>query len=293
MPIQPIAPYVVESQYGKLTLDHPIYNPLDRPQLHITGRADGDSQCTIRVCTPSQQMYTELQVDLVENEADASFLVSGQVGVHYIYLFFPGEKSWSRYFNFAVRCESSIESGDSDFDWIYPFTRDHMRLGRREYNTPQGKFVGYISADTWHFDGIWLRDWIYGMPAYRHWERDLSCGVDRFLEMQAENGMIPDGIERNGHTWRVGLESDVEYIMTLAVWQTWQATGDVAWLRAALPHLERALQYVQSDPKHWDAHYKLVKRQHSCDTWDFDIDGATDHGDRRQDRKSTRLNSSH
>jgi hypothetical protein len=69
--------------------------------------------------------------------------------------------------------------------------------------------------------------------------------------------------------------------MTLAVWQTWQATADNAWLRAALPRLERALQYVRSDSKHWDAHNNLVKRQHSCDTWDFDIDGATDHGDRR------------
>jgi len=105
--------------------------------------------------------------------------------------------------------------------------------------------------------------------------------VDRFLEMQAENGMIPDGIERDGRTWRVGLESDVEYIITLAVWQTWQTTADSAWLRAAIPHLERALQYVRSDPKHWDSVHNLVKRQHSCDTWDFDIDGASDHGDRR------------
>jgi hypothetical protein len=183
--------------------------------------------------------------------------------------------------NFEVACESRVQTGDPDFDFLYPFTRDQMRLGRRAYQTPRGKFVGYISADTWHFDGIWLRDWIYGWPAYRYWERDLTCGVDRFLEMQAENGMVMDGIERNGHTWRVGLESDVEYIMALAVWQTWQATGDDAWLRAALPRLERALAYARSDPKHWDAGHALVKRQHSCDTWDFDIDGATDHGDRR------------
>ena len=134
-----------------------------------------------------------------------------------------------------------MQTGDSDFDLLFPFTREHMRLGRRQYHTPRGKFVGYISADTWHFDGIWLRDWIYGLPAYRHWERDIVCGVDRFLEMQAENGMAMDGIERDGHTWRVGLESDVEYILTLAVWQTWQASGDDDWLRAALPRLERAV----------------------------------------------------
>ncbi len=141
-----------------------------------------------------------------------------------------------------------------------------------------GKMAGYISADTWHFDGIWLRHWIYGMPAYRYWERDMACGVDRFLEQQSETGMIPDGIERSGHTWRVGPESDVEYIATMAVWQTWMATGDEGWLGRALPRVERALAYIMSDPKHWDASHRLIKRQHSCDTWDYDIDGATDRG---------------
>jgi hypothetical protein len=210
MPIQAFSPNTVEAHYGRIELDMPVYQPLDNTRLHITGRAAGDTHCTIRVCDPLQRPYTELEVDLVANRAEVSFVVSGHAGVHYVYLLFPGEKRWSRYLNFDVRCESSIESGDPDFDWLYAFTRDHMRLGRREYNTPRGKFVGYISADTWHFDGIWLRDWVYGLPAYRHWERDMACGVDRFLEMQADNGMVPDGIERDGRTWRVGLESDVE-----------------------------------------------------------------------------------
>jgi hypothetical protein len=275
------SPLTVEAHYGRLDTDQTAFRPLDRVRLRIVGRASGDGRCTIRVCDPLQRAYIEQDVELVDNRGEITFPAAGVAGAHYVYLYFPGETRWSRYLNFEVVCETRVETGDPDFDFLFPFTRDHMRLGRREYHTPRGKFVGYISADTWHFDGIWLRDWIYGLPAARHWERDLACGVDRFLEMQAENGMVMDGIERNGHTWRVGLESDVEYIMALAVWQTWQATGDDAWLRAALPRLERALAYAQSDPKHWDAEHGLVKRQHSCDTWDFDIDGATDHGDRR------------
>ena len=69
--------------------------------------------------------------------------------------------------------------------------------------------------------------------------------------------------------------------MTLAVWRTWQTTGDDRWLRRVLPALERALAYIRRDPKHWDAEHSLVKRQHSCDTWDFDIDGASDRGEGR------------
>jgi len=103
----------------------------------------------------------------------------------------------------------------------------------------------------------------------------MQCGIDRFLEVQKPDGQIPDGIERNGDTWRVGLESDVEYIMTLGVWQTWLATGDDQWMARALPRLEKGLEYITHDPKHWDPKNRLIKRQHSCDTWDYDIDGAS------------------
>jgi hypothetical protein len=281
MPTHTHSPKTIESHYGRLETDRTQYQPLEQLTLRIWGRAVGDAHCAIRVCDPLQRLYAEFEVDLLDNQGQISFAVAGGMGNHYIYLHFSGETRWSRYLNFEVVCQSGVQSGDPDFDAIFPFTRDHMRLGRREYQTPRGKFVGYISADTWHFDGIWLRDWIHGLSAARHWERDLACGLDRFLEMQTENGMLPDGIERDGRTWRVGLESDVEYILVLGVWQTWQATGDDAWLRAALPRLERALDYIRCDPKHWDSQNHLIKRQHSCDTWDFDIDGASDHGDRR------------
>lgn len=281
MPLHAHSPKTIQSHYGRIESDRTQYQPLERLTLRIWGRAEGDACCTIRVCDPLQRMYAELEVNLRDNQGQVSFAVAGVVGNHYIYLHFPNETLWSRYLNFEVTCQSGVQSGDPDFDALFPFTRDHMRLGRREYLTPRGKFVGYISADSWHFDGIWLRDWIHGLSAARHWERDLVCGIDRFLEMQTENGMLPDGIERDGRTWRVGLESDVEYIMVLGVWQTWQATGDNAWLRTALPRLERALDYIRSDPKHWDPQHNLIKRQHSCDTWDFDIDGASDRGDRR------------
>lgn len=276
-----VQPEATESAFGGLHIDAAMYHPLDSVTVHIEGRAQGDERCTIRVCDPDQHQYVEGDVALDGNRGKFLFRAGGKLGTHYIYLFWPGEVRHSRYTNFHLDAQTSLESGDPDLDTLYPCTRDALLRGRREYETPAGRFVGYISADTWHFDGIWLRDWIYGLPAYRYWERDMACGLDRFLEQQHDNGMIPDGIERDGRTWRVGLESDVEYIMVMGVWQTWQATGDDAWLASVLPRLEQALAYVQRDPKHWDAEHRLVKRQHSCDTWDFDIDGASDHGDRR------------
>jgi hypothetical protein len=264
--------------HGDLSADARGYRPLDTVVVRVTGRQKGDQSCRIRVADPEQRTYVERDVTLKDNKGELRFNASGALGVHYIYLTWPGERKYSRYVNFRLDADTSIESGDRDFDALYPTTREAMGNSRREYNTPRGKFVGYISADTNHFDGIWLRDWIYQMPAYKYWERDMSCGIDRFLEVQGEDGQVPDGIERTGKTWRVGLESDVEYIMTLGVWQTWQVTGDDVWLAQALPRVEKALKYIMSDPKHWDPVNRLIKRQHSCDTWDYDIEGATDTG---------------
>jgi hypothetical protein len=272
---------ITEGRYGRLSTTQPSYRPLDSVVLRIQGRAAQDTSCRIRVADPNQKVYLEREVALSNNHGMLTFPATGPLGVHYIYLWWPNEKRYSRYVNFRLDAETSVETGDVDFDRIVPFTREAMQLGRRDYQTPAGRFVGYISADTNHFDGIWLRDWIYSLPGYLHWEREMLCGLDRFLEAQNPNGMVPDGIERNGHTWRVGLESDVEYILTLGVWQSWQATGDDAWLRRALPKLEQALAYIQSDPKHWDSANHLIKRQHSCDTWDYDIDGASDKGEGR------------
>lgn len=276
-----IHPQATEGAYGRLETDAPQYRPLDTITVTIRGRDRGDTSCTLKACDPEQRCTFQTRVTLQDNAATLSFAAPGPPGVHYLYLTWENEERHSRYLNFRVEAESSVECGEPRIDGLLPYTRDHMRLGRREYHTDRGKFVGYMSADTMHFDGIWLRDWIYGLPGYRHWEPDMSCGLDRFLEAQSPEGMVPDGIERDGRTWRVGLESDVEYILVLGVWQTWQATGDDAWLAAALPKLQQALQYVQSDPKHWDPEHRLIKRQHSCDTWDFDIDGASDRGEGR------------
>lgn len=270
-----------ENAYGYLRTNARIYRPLDGVTVSIIGRAEGDERCIVRVCDPDQKPYFETEIALVNNQGEVQFQAGGRLGVHYVYLIWPDKQQHSRYINFRLDCDTVIASGEEDFDSLYPLTREAMLLGRREYELPTGRFVGYISADTWHLDGIWLRDWIYSLPAYKYWETEMTCGLDRFREQQSADGMIPDGIERDGRIWRVGLESDVEYILVLGVWQTWQATGDDRWMKACLPKLEQALNYARNDPKHWDRKHELVKRQHSCDTWDFDIEGASDRGDQR------------
>ncbi len=272
------APSAIESQYGRIETDRQTYRPLETVRVTIAGRARGDATARVRVTDPSQRVYFEKNVTLVNNRGGVQFQIAGELGAHYLYLQWPGEPNYSRYRNVRLVTETGIQTGDRDFDALYGFAREAMQLGRRDYQTTRGRFVGYISGDTLRFDGIWLRDWIYALPAYKYWEREMLCGLDRFLEVQRADGQTPDGIHRDGRTWRVGLESDVEYILTLGVWDSWRATGDDRWMAAALPKLEKALAYIRSDAKHWDPKNRLIQRQHSCDTWDYDIDGAGDKG---------------
>lgn len=49
----------------------------------------------------------------------------------------------------------------------------------------------------------------------------------------------------------------------------WQVTGDDAWIKWALPYLEKALYHSMSNPIRWSREYQLVKRPFTIDTWDF------------------------
>lgn len=270
-----------EQAFGRIETDKFVYRPLDRVNVFVTGKKGG-SKCKIKVCDPDQFCYFEKELTLKNNFAFTSFITGGKPGNHYIYLIWKDEeRPYARYINFFLDGLTTIKSDDKDFDFLYPFTKDSMLRARRSFETKKGKIVGYISGDTWRFDGIWLRDWIYSLGAYKFWETEMTQGIDRFIENQAENGMIPDGIDKTGKTWRIGLESDVEYIFVLGVWQTWKTTGNHEWMKKCLPAIEKAMNFIMTDEKYWDKTYQLVKRQHSCDTWDFDIDGAGDKGTHR------------
>ena len=254
------------SAYGDLVTDRRSYRPLDKVTVQIIGRDRGDERCRIRVHDASLQSYYENEVTLLNNHGEVSFLTSGTLGVHWIYLYFPDSDRHMRYTNFIVDCETSIETGNPAYDTLYPITKGAMLLGQRTFNSEAGRFVGYVSGDTWQIDGVWLRDWIYQLPAYKYWERELTCGLDRFLEAQEPDGSIPDGIKRDGTTWRQAVEADVEYILVLGVLDTYRITDDDSWLARALPYLEKALRYVRNDEHRWDERHQLVKRGHTCDT---------------------------
>jgi hypothetical protein len=115
----------------------------------------------------------------------------------------------------------------------------------------------------------------------KFWETDLQSTIDHFAETQTERGwlydyfsMTPEKTPCEQENWakyvRVPVEPDVEYRFIKAIYLSWQATGDDRWLKALLPQMEKALQYILTDEWRWDKKHQLVKRGYCIDTWDFD-----------------------
>ena len=136
----------------------------------------------------------------------------------------------------------------------------------------------------------WIRDHIHQSKGFCHWEPDQRSFLDFILDTQRADGQFYEMVlplDRSRH-WqsvpedcrrlylddfvslvRFELEADVEYLMVEGCARAWRATGDDAWLKAALPRLEKGIDYATSDPKRWDAARGLVKRGYTIDTWDF------------------------
>jgi len=178
-----------------------------------------------------------------------------------------------RYANFVLDAETTVQTGEEAYDTLYDITKRRLSLNRRVFHFPSGSMAYYCSADTWATSAAWLRDWIYHLPAARFWERELTGGLKQFTEVQQRDGILPDIIRYDGTTYRMSVESDLEYIAVMGVWGIWRITGDAEWLAAQMPMLEKSLAYIQSDPIRWDAERQLVTRGHTCDTWDFEIGG--------------------
>lgn len=286
-----VPPEATVAAFGEVVVDRKRYAPLGPVRATVTGRGRGraDSVCHLKACDAAGKVYFDEDLRLKDNHGEAGFSAAGALGVHRLFLSFAGAARHSRYVCFLVDCQTAIAAGDPDFDDLLPLTRESLLLNRREHvigDAPayhameqqtdrtaaegvRGRIVGYISADTAEIDGLWLRDSVYTLPAYKHWEPRTTELLDRFMEAQREDGSVPDGIRRDGSTWKMEAESDNEYILVTGIHDTWRVTGDDAWMARALPAAERALSYATNDPERWDPARGLAKRRHTCDTWDF------------------------
>jgi hypothetical protein len=181
--------------------------------------------------------------------------------------------------------ETTVRSGHPQLDALVPRIREFLSHDASEYNMLGTPVRGYRSPDA---PSIWLRDHSDMMRGSKFWEKDMVSTINHFAETQTARGwifdyftMTPEKTPCEKENWakyvRVPVEADVEYRFVKAIYLAWQATGDDRWLKSLLPHMERALNYILTDPWRWDKKHKLVKRGYSIDTWDFDYTAGRHH----------------
>lgn len=147
----------------------------------------------------------------------------------------------------------------------------------------------FIDNKTLTCTSNWIRDHIHQLKGCCHWEYDLTSFFQFLLDNQRADScffelikqiddrhwaMVDDDCRRffpadNLALVRLELEADVEYLMVEGALQIYRVTEDDAWLKAALPKLEKGIEYDTHDPKRWDKEHGLMKRPFTIDTWDF------------------------
>ncbi len=176
---------------------------------------------------------------------------------------------------YRLDATTTIQTGNVMIDELYPRIYAFMSDARLGYFLDGHYIQGYRSPDS---PLLWLRDHYYQGRGFRYFDHDVISLLDAFKRAQYADGSMPDFVARpdwNINAFRTPVEADVEYLYVQAVYEAWQMTGNDAWLLAHLPAMQRAIDYITSDPLRWEGSVGLVKRPFTIDTWDFEYGPST------------------
>ena len=195
-------------------------------------------------------------------------------------------KTCGRFNNKDLAMPGVLTTGD-------PTWGDFLHLLRNTINDERS--LVFVDGRKMMVNKNWIRDHVHVLKAMRHWEYDYAGYVDFTLRHQRADGCILELVKQaDDRHWRyaapesrkffpddnlamcrLDIEADVEYLLVEGATYCYRISGDDAWLARALPRLEKAIDYMTSDPKRWDAAHGLVKRGYTIDTWDFTFDPAS------------------
>ena len=195
-------------------------------------------------------------------------------------------KTCGRFNNRDLAMPGVLTTGD-------PTWGDFLHLLRNTINDERS--LVFVDGRKMMVNKNWIRDHVHVLKAMRHWEYDYAGYVDFTLAHQRADGCILELVKQADDShWRyaapesrkffpddnlamcrLDIEADVEYLLVEGATYCYRISGDDAWLARALPRLEKAIDYMTSDPKRWDAAHGLVKRGYTIDTWDFTYEPAS------------------
>jgi hypothetical protein len=198
----------------------------------------------------------------------------GALGQHWGALFVGGAQIFAGPI-YTLDAATTVQTGVPAFDTLYDRVRGFMANDRLSYSLDNTQVSGYRSPDS---PLLWLRDHYYQNRAFRYFERDLKSMPEAFARAQLPDGSLPDFLARpewGVPAFRTPVEADVEFLYVQLIYETWQTTGDTAWMLRLLPSAQKAVAYTLASPLRWEPSLGLVKRPFTIDTWDFEYGPTT------------------
>ena len=226
--------------------------------------------------------YEQISLKVQNGQYSFSYIPRGTAGWQQIQLY-AGKQLIASAKVYVEAC-TTVQTGDAKFDQFYDTLVG--QVANRElpvYTIDEYEFKMYMS---------WLRDHTHMMEAGIYWQAGFQEVMDFWLNTQHEDGFFYEMILRKGtpewtsftsnsdykfykkvsdnlYILRFEIEADIEYLVVDGVYLAWKTTGDDAWMANTLDRLDRALQWIMTNPKRWSSTYGLPIRGSSIDTYDF------------------------
>lgn len=268
----PITPALAEPT-ATFTSLNPVVQPLT--PAPIAARIAGyDGPATLLIFDSRGRFAGAFALTITNGEGWVEVTPRGALGNHWAALFTADGRMVANGTIYRLDAETTLRTGIAGYDRLYPAVRGFMAADRLSYLLDGQMVAGYRSPDS---PLLWLRDHYYQNRAFRYFETDLRSLPEAFARAQAPDGSLPDFLARPEWgipAFRTPVEADVEYLFVQLIYETWQVTGDTAWMLRMLPAAQRAIDYTMRDPLRWEATLSLVKRPFTIDTWDYEYGPA-------------------
>ncbi|RRR77789.1 MAG: hypothetical protein EI684_01025 [Candidatus Viridilinea halotolerans] len=239
------------------------------PTLVHANVANYTGTATLLIFDAAGRFAGEYSINLVGGFGSVEVLPRGSLGNHWAALLLPDGRQVANGTVYRLDAQTMVQTGVAPFDQLFGRVREFMASKRLSYQLDDRTVVGYRSPDS---PLIWLRDHYYQNRAFRYFEGDLVSLVEANQRAQRPDGSLPDFVARP--EWgipalRTPVEADVEFLYVQLIYETWQTTGDTAWMLRLLPSAQRAINYTLTSPERWSRQHDLVMRPFTIDTWDF------------------------
>ncbi len=260
---------------ASFTSTNPVVAPLEPVVINVNV-AGYSGPATLLVFDGRGRGAGSFALELVGGFGAVTVTPRGALGAHWAALFLPSGQQVAAGALYRLDAQTTIRSGVPAFDQLYERVRNFMSAKRLSYALHGQTVAGYRSPDS---PLLWLRDHYYQNRAFRYFETDLTSLIEANAAAQnPATGELLDYLPRP--EWaipgkRTPVEADVEYLYAQLVYETWQTTGDTAWMLRLLPSVQKAINYTLTSPERWEPTLGLVKRPFTIDTWDFEYGPTT------------------